>query len=458
MKDAYHPKTVNENDIVESARTLSIRSEYDVIVCGGGPAGVGAALAAGREGAKTLLIEKYGMLGGIWTAGFLNPFFECKGRGWLVDELISNLTRAGGFAAWREEKYDDSVFDTETMRRVLEEMMVKEGVDVLMYSQVADAIVEDNKVCGVVIESKAGREAVKAGVVIDSTGDGDVFARAGCEYDIGRDSDGMIQPMTLMFEISGLPDGWEQESSFGLYDQMTEAIEKHGLKDTRPYPRCGYAPWIVNTPVSGFADMQCTHAKVDPLDPESLTRGTMACRQQAYETVEVLKRIPEFKDVKLRHCAFQIGVREARRLRGRYAMNIRDLIDGRLFDDAVTSCAFVIDVHDLEKGGTDEDIGKVRIQPYEIPYRAMLPETMRGLLAAGRCISGTHEAHASYRQTGTAMAIGQAAGLAAAWATRDGIELDEVDGIALHAKLAERGAKFADCDEIRIKHQDGADS
>lgn len=457
LKDALHQKKIEKNHVVESPRTLNIRSKYDVIVCGGGPAGVGAALAAAREGAKTLLIEKYGMLGGVWTAGLLNPFFECTGRGWLVDELVQNLTQAGAFASWRKERYGDSVFDVESMRRVLEEMMTAAGVDLLYYSQVADAIVEENKIHGVVIESKAGREAVMADVVIDSTGDGDVFARAGCEYEFGRASDGMIQPMTLMFEISGLPDGWEQSSSQELYDQMIAVIEKHRLGYKLPYPRCGYAPWVINTPRKGTADVQCTHVKANPLDPASLTCGTIDCRRQAYETVDVFRRIPGMENVELRHCASQIGVREARRLRGRYRMTVEDLIAGRSFEDAVTSCAFVIDVHDPKAGGTENDMGKVRIKPYEIPYRALVPENLRGLLAAGRCISGSHEAHASYRCTGTAMALGQAAGIAAAWSVRDGIELDAVDGVKLHAVLAERGAKFADSKEIRVKHQDGAD-
>ncbi|VGO12511.1 hypothetical protein PDESU_01064 [Pontiella desulfatans] len=449
MKDYCHPKRITEDGIVESPRSLPIRCEYDVVVCGGGAAGVGAALAAAREGAKTLLIEKHGILGGVWTAGLLNPFFECVGRGWLVDELVQNLTAAGAFSGWREH---DFTFDVEVMRRTLEQMMADAGVELLYYTLVADAIVEDDRLRGVVIESKAGREAVLGTVLVDATGDGDLLARAGCEYDLGRARDGMLQPMTLMFEIDGLPEGWEQAGSEELFDQMVEVIRQKELGIKLPYPRCGYAPWVINTPVPGVADVQCTHAiGIDPLDPASLTQGTIDCRRQAAETVEVFRHIPEFKNVRLTHSAAQIGVREARRLKGRYSMTIEDLIEGRCFDDAVTSCAFVIDVHDPEKGGTDEDLGRVRIKPYEIPYRAMLPESMRGLLVAGRCISGNHEAHASYRVTGTAMALGQAAGLAAAWAVRDGRELDEVDGGALHGTLQERGAKFAV--DVRVVHQ-----
>ncbi|MDF3130619.1 FAD-dependent oxidoreductase [Kiritimatiellaeota bacterium B1221] len=448
-KDTIHPKILHQEGVLESPRQLSVRNHYEVVVCGGGPAGVGAALAAAREGARTLVIEQYGMLGGVWTAGLLNPFFECGGRGWVVDDLVSRLTREGAFRKWRAHDY---CFDVEVMRRTLEQMLSEAGADLLYYTRIADSIVIDDKICGVVIESKAGRQAVMAEVVIDTTGDGDVLARSGCEYQLGRESDGQLQPMTLMFEVRGLPHDYEQESSQVLYDQMMHAIKTHQLDYELPYPRCGYAPWIVSTPSPGIGDVQCTHVfRMNPLDPGDLTRGTVDCRQQAADTVEILKCIPGFEQVELSQTASQIGIREARRLVGHYSMERQDLIDGRRFDDAVTSCGFVIDVHHQEASGKEVEMVHTRIKPYEIPYRCLLPRDLRGLLVAGRCISGSHEAHASYRVTGTAMALGQAAGLAAAQALRQKIELDAVDGKQLRAILKKRGAKFAD--EVAVLHQ-----
>ena len=448
-RDALHPMTVEQDTVVESPRTLAIRGAYDVVVCGGGPAGVGAALAAAKEGARALLIEQYGMLGGVWTAGLLNPFFECMGRGYLVDELVNRLTQTGAFRKWRTHDY---TFDIETMRRTLEVMMQQAGVDLLYYTLVTDAVVLDDRVRGVVIESKAGRQAVMGRVIIDCTGDGDVLARAGCAYEMGRASDGMIQPMTLMFEVRGLPDGWEMSDSRVLYDQMMGVIEDHQLGYQLPYPRCGYAPWVINTPLPGVGDVQCTHVfQLSPLDPGDLTHGTIDCRRQAAETVDIFRRIPGLEQVELMHTAAQIGIREARRLRGKYSLEVDDLIAGRQFEDGVASCAFVIDVHDPVKGGTEEDLSRVRIKPYEIPYRSLIPEDLRGLLVAGRCISGSHEAHASYRVTGTAMALGQAAGMAGAWAVREGLELDAVDGRKLRAVLKDRGAQFAE--DVQVVHQ-----
>jgi len=449
LQDTLHPKEIGPDGILESPRKLSIHDHYDVIVCGGGPAGVGAALAASREGARTLLIEHYGMLGGVWTAGLLNPFFECMGRGFLVDELVQNLQKAGAFQKWREHDY---TFDIETMRRTLEEMMENAGVDLLYYTLVADSIVKNGQIRGVVIESKAGRQAVMGKVIIDCTGDGDVFARSGCGYELGRTSDGSVQPMTLMFEVKGLPAGWKMDSSQDLYDKMIGVIEEYQLGYKLPYPRCGYAPWVINTPSTGVAGVQCTHFfQMNPLDPSALTRGTIDCRRQAAETVEIFRRIPGLEEIELTHSATQIGIREARRLRGKYYLEVDDLIEGRQFEDAVASCAFVIDVHDPDKGGTKEDLSRVRIKPYEIPYRSLIPEDMRGLLVAGRCISGSHEAHASYRVTGTAMALGQAAGVAAAWSVRDRLELEAVDGKQLKRFLWQQGAKFAG--EVTVLHQ-----
>ena len=154
-RDPIHPKTLEGDRVVEAPRQLEIRDEYDVVVCGGGPAGVGAGLAAAREGVKVLLIEQYGMLGGVWTAGLLNPFFECMGRGYLVDELVDRLTQDGAFRKWRAHDY---TFDIEAMRRTLEMMMGQAGVDLLYYTLVTDAIVQEDRLRGVVIESKAGRQ------------------------------------------------------------------------------------------------------------------------------------------------------------------------------------------------------------------------------------------------------------------------------------------------------------
>ena len=446
-RDPVHPKSIEGPVVIESPRRLNVRREVDVLVCGGGPAGCGAALAAAREGARTMLLERHGMLGGLWTAGLLNPFFECAGRGFVVQDLIDRL-KAGG--AWRTWRFAHT-FDTEAMAAALERMAEEAGVELLYHTLAADAIVEGDRLRGVVIESKAGRQAIAAKVVIDATGDGDIAARAGCAYEMGRPSDGLVQPMTLMFEVRGLG-GWEMDDSRLLYDAMSEVIRRDGVPFELPFERARYVPWIINTPAPGSAAVQLTHVyRMNPLDPGDLTAATVQCRRQAHEAFAVLRRVKGLENIELVRTAPQIGVRESRRVCGRYRLTIDDLAAGRQFPDAVASCAFVVDIHNPDPRAEQAAAAHARTRPYEIPYRCLVPQDIRGLLLAGRCISGSHEAHASYRVTGTAMATGQAAGLAAAWAVRDGLELHDVPGERLREALAQRGAQFVDSGQLQVR-------
>lgn len=300
------------------------------------------------------------------------------------------------------------------------------------------------------IESKAGREAVLADVVIDATGDGDIAARAGCRYELGRPEDGLLQPMTLMFEVRGV-EGFSMDDSRPLYDAMARAIREHALDFTLPFPRVKYAPWIIHTPRPGTADVQLTHVyRMNSLDPADLTAATVQARRMAHQAAEVLRRVPGLQKLELTHTAAHIGVREARRIRGRYRLEMADLVAGREFEDAVATCTFVVDVHHPDLTPDLKDTPPPRTRPFEIPYRCLLAADVDRLLLAGRLISGSHEAHGAYRQTGTAMATGQAAGLAAAWAARKGCSPADVDGRKLKEVLKDRGAVFLSQGNVAI--------
>jgi hypothetical protein len=276
-------------------------------------------------------------------------------------------------------------------------------------------------------------------VVVDCTGDGDVAARSGAAFECGRAGDGLVQPMTLMFEVEGTGD-FGQESAPALYDAMTAAIAEHALDVELPFGRVDYAPWLIALPAAGCAAVQLTHVyRLNPLDPADLTAGTLAARRQVDEALSVLRHVPGLANVRLRRAAAQIGVRETRRVLGRYQLSLEDLTAGRSFPDGVASCAFGVDIHEPAPGAGVPSGHGARMQPYEIPYRCLVPAEVGNLLVAGRCISGTHEAHASYRVTGTCVATGQAAGLAAAWAAERGVPPAQVDGTEVRQGLIERG-------------------
>jgi len=433
-----HGMSLAEGIVQEKPRSTPVAADVDVLVVGGGPAGVGAALAAGREGAKVLLLERHAMLGGMWTAGMVNPFFDFRRKGWLVAELIQRLEAEG---AWRPHP-SRSTFDYETMVRVLETMMAEAGAEFWYHVLMTDTIVEDGRVRGVIVESKAGREAVLARVVVDCTGDGDVAVRAGVPYELGRPLDGLMQPMTLMFEVDGTGD---YVQGAGTYDAMVKAIRENNLDVKLPFGRVRNAPAIILLPHPGTAIVQATHVyRLNALDPRQLTRGIVAARLQARDLTRVMQCMPGLENVRLVHTAPTIGVRETRRIRGLYRLDLADLQAGRRFEDAVTFCTFSVDVHEPAPGAGVPSGDGIPIKPYEVPYRCLLPEGVDGLLVAGRCISGSHEAHASYRVTGNCMALGQAAGLAAAWAAAEGTSPAALPRSKLRCMLADKGVGFLD--------------
>lgn len=425
--------------VTEPPRETPVVADVDVLVVGGGPAGVGAALAAAREGAKTLLLERRGMLGGMWTAGLVNPFFEFHRRGWLVAELIDRLSAEG---AWRPHP-SRSTFDVEVMVRLLETMLQEAGAQFWYHTPFTEPLVCTDAVRGAIIESKAGREAVLAKVTIDCTGDGDVAARAGVPFELGRLGDGLMQPMTLMFEIDGLNGYSQTVDAMTTYDQMRQAIETYDLPLELPFGRVNYTPAIISMPREGSAIVQATHVyRLNGLDPRQVTQGLVAARRQARDLVEVMRHLPALSGLRLLRTAPTLGLRETRRLRGQYRLDLDDLAAGRRFDDAVTYCSFGVDIHEPAPGAGIPSGHHAPMRAYEIPYRCLLPESLDGLLFAGRCISGSHEAHASYRVTGTCMGMGQAAGLAAAIAVAEGLPPGQVSGPRLRAELTERGVGY----------------
>jgi hypothetical protein len=415
--------------IIEPERHLPLRRETDVLVAGGGPAGICAALAAARTGARTVLIEHYGFLGGMWTAGLLNPLFEIKNKGAILADLIRRLKNAGGWGGmW------DLCFDTETMKFQLDRMAAEAGVETLLYATVVETLTAGDVVRGLVVESKSGREALLAKVVIDCTGDGDATARAGASFEQGRSADGLTQPMTLMFQLSGVH--YQQANDKALFQIFREFAPEEAKQ--LPYNR----PWAIHLPQAGDAAVMMTHIhRRDGTNAEDLTAASVEGRRQVQEALALFRRCaPKFGDsVRLTATGAQIGVRETRRILGDYVLTKEDLSSARHFPDGLVSGQFPLDIHSPDSA---EQFAEVLKKPYWIPYRCQLPKGLDGILTAGRCISGTHEAHASYRVTGICAGLGHAAGTAAALACRQKCTPRNLDLTLLKNTLQEQGFNF----------------
>lgn len=443
LRTAPHPMTLlgDRRAVLEAPRRTPVAAEVDVLVAGGGPAGIAAALAAAQAGAKVLILERHGMLGGTWTAGLLNPLFDHRGKGFIVAGLIARLQRAGAWQAWKWTR----VFDVEIMKLELERWCDEAGIAYWYHCPVVDAVLDGNRVIGALVEGRSGREAVLAKAVIDASGDGELAARAGAAHLVGRDGDGLCQPSTLMFEIDGLAPGWVQHDSQSLYDALQEGFARAGEASWLPFGRVNYAPWVINLPRPGGAAVQFTHIYgVDARDTRSVSRAIADARAMAHRACAALRRTTGLAGIRITASAPALGVREGRRILGGHVLDLDDLREGRRHADAVTFGEFPVDVHDPAPGSGSASGHEAPMRPYEIPYRCLVPRDLDGLLVAGRCISGSHGAHASYRVTGTCMGMGQGAGIAAAWAATTGCQLRDIPGNALRRRLEDLGCGFLD--------------
>jgi hypothetical protein len=244
-----------------------------------------------------------------------------------------------------------------------------------------------------------------------------------------------------MFEVTNA--GEIAGGTRNVLNLLRTAIAENELPIELPYGKRPHGtPYTIPVPEPGAVAVQATHVyRYDATDTRDVSRATVEARQQVHEVfLPALRNVPGLQNIRLSQTAPSIGIRESRHLDGQYTLDADDVMAGRRFDDAVTSCAFGCDIHEIYPD--DTHARRIPAKPFEIPYRCLVPESIKGLLFAGRCISGTHEAHASYRVTGTCMAMGQAAGLAAAMAVRQSVAPDEIDGRQLRAALEARGAQF----------------
>jgi len=423
-------KSVVPAVVSEAARRVPVVDQGDVVVCGGGPAGVCAALAAARRGARTLLLEAQGCLGGIWTSGLLAYLLDIGNKRGLVAEIIACATALGGRATG-ERGEGTSAFDPEILRIVLEELCTAAGVAVQYHTRVCAALTDDRRrLTHVITESKSGREAFGARVFVDCTGDGDVAARAGCGFDHGHPETGATQPMSLIALVTGLVPA-EVGAFYHHRPDQTWAAPKDAL--AAEMRRGGRAPSYSKPSLFRVRDglwllMSNHEYGVRGIDARDVTQATLRARRELHDQINGLRALGgPWRELRLVATAAQIGVREGRRVHGLYTVTADDLREGHRQPDPVCRVTFPVDVHSTDPSRQKGiEASAWRAQPYEIPLRALIARDVRGLLLAGRCISGDFLAHSSYRVTGNACAMGEAAGRCAGLAALSTRLPDEV--------------------------------
>lgn len=414
--------------IHEKAREIPVAEEADVVVCGGGPAGAGAALAAARTGARTVLLEKTITLGGMATGGMVNrlgPYHDQEKMilGGIPREVLDVLVSRG--LAQEPEICEPSVcepetrtcspywlvFDPEGMKRVLDELLQEAGVKILLDTQVVQPILRDDVMRGVIVENKSGRQAILGEQVVDATGDGDVAARAGVPFSRGREGDALMQPATLFFKCLNVD--WPRAFTYVRehYKELREIAREEVGNDF-------VLPGTDNYLHAEETYFNCLHERdVDGTDAEDVSRAAIALRRKMWGNLEVLRNhVPGCENASLSMSASALGVRETRRIEGQYILTIDDVLGARRFDDQVYRYACFVDIHEPGNGESsrhaDENLAPG--ESYGVPYRSLVPRRVDNLLVAGRCLSATHEALASVRMMPSCMAMGQAAGTAAA--------------------------------------------
>ncbi|WP_269523252.1 FAD-dependent oxidoreductase [Coraliomargarita parva] len=415
--------------ISEPSRQTPLVRQADVVVCGAGPAGVSAAIAAAASGAETVLIESAGCLGGVWTSGLLTYVLDGKGQSPVTRRILDELNkREGQHARWHENDRvanldwakDSFIYEPESMKWVLERLCLEFGIHVRLHTRVCDVVKRsdnEREIEAVITESKSGREAWQGKVYIDTTGDGDVAAQAGCNFDLGRPGTGEVQPLTLMCLVqTPFPERLQPMSRLSG-KELREAFAESGVVTS-------YASPVFFEVRPDLYALMLNHKHGSALNAGELSQATFEARDEVMRTIESLREAGgAWEGLRVVATANQIGVREGRRIRGRYTVTVDDMIEGRSHPDAVCRVHFPIDVHSTRKEGQSSDFdeeNQIRTQPYDVPLRSLIAADVDNLMMAGRNISGDFIAHSSYRVTGNSVAMGEAAGAFAADAVRVG--------------------------------------
>ena len=456
---------------------MNIYSQTDVLVVGGGTAGLIAAVAASRNGAQCLIVDQYGYLGGTMTASLLphsQTFHAPDGRQiikGIPQELFDRLSEANGAIGHlkRPPYYwaTDSPYDAEVFKSVADDWVEQENIDVLFHTFASEPILQGQDLRGIIIQNKSGRQLVLADIVIDSTGDGDIAAMAGAPYKQGREEDGSCQGVSFQFQMANVDldrtakylKKTRKEAEKMSWGRLDSGVIGRKLDSEREsYVRLvGTLPDIametenldedikvftIESIREGVAIIGHPHIlNVDATNTKSLTEAEIKGRRKLHKLADAIKKyIPGFEKSFVIQTPPQIGVRETRRIMGLYELTAGDIREGKKFHDTIALGAFPLDIHSTAKLGESDTVFEQIQSEYGIPYRCLVPQNLDNILVCGRCVSADRAAQASLRVTPTCMAMGQAAGTAAAMCSQIKTKPRELDIDELQKKLTAQGA------------------
>ena len=419
---------------------------YDVVVCGAGPAGVIAAIAAAREGVSVALVERFGFLGGMATAGLVMPLsvFTYQNKrviGGIPWEFLERLGAMGG--GYIEKPLGNVAFDPELYKLCMQRMVLEAGVTLYMNSYLTGTVVgKDGKVECVVIENKNGAEALEAKVFIDCTGDADLAAMAGVEMQPMNGEP--LQPLSTYFILAGVDTSSPLIAEAMHHNKQGEnchclPIREYLLEHAEELniPEFG-GPWFCTTLHEGCVAVNMTRTAADACDNRDYTAAECRLREDVYRMADVLKNnFAEFKNCYVASVATQAGIRETRRIKGVHTMTAEEYMSGYRYEDSISRGAHPIDIH-ASKGSSQ--VAHFLEQAAYVPYRALIAQNFPNLIVAGRCLSADRKAFASMRVQASCMGTGQAAGVAAAMAAKCSCDVQNVDVEALVARLKQIGA------------------
>lgn len=412
---------------------------FDVVIVGAGPAGIAAALSAAELGAKVFLAEKRGIIGGCLTVGHVTTLMGRCNKNTMADKIGSYVSACG--------KNTDSGVDVEYTKIRLMELIDKENVTLFLDATLALVNKTENAIKSVVFATQSGLIEVEGKVFIDATGDGVLAYLSGEKIEIGRDEDGLMQPVSVMFTIGGIAD-WQD--LICKHEEMDTPLKKGNfLQLCKDACASGELPSTINIvrlykcDRSGERMVNATQVNGVPcLTPDDYAKAQKMLRKQMQQVVDFLKNNVEgYENIYIKDSADNVGVRESRRVVGLYTLTTDDMLYGKPFEDVIVHKAhFPIDIHNPSGAGQSETVGRPHsVVPYDIPYRCVVPTVNQNLFTAGRCISGTHRAHASYRVMNTCMSIGEAVGVCAVLCARENVANRDFDYKKAQKILLDRG-------------------